>query len=455
MSVVKTSVKDLKESIKDSFKSEVNPVPLEVFPEVVQNIIKEKAKQSLPLEFLFSSVLASVSIATGNSLKGELIPGMPTNASIWLSVVADSGEGKTEGIESFLKPLLKIESENYKKFKEEEAEAEAINKKNKALPYDQQDKEVKKPTRKQRIIQDVTVEAFADRMQKNPNGLGAYIDEIKGFVTSQGQYKGGKGNDRQFWLSAWNGKTAMKDRVDQSIYIENVCFSIIGGIQKEEANDLFGTMVSDGFAPRFLIVLADNVPEGKWSLEPIDRSTEVEWEKIIRSITDLENADFENRLVKFDREAGEVLVNWRNTQTKANNFTTRLFDAKLRIYAIRLSLILHVLKRACEGQFYENDTIDKATAENALILVNYFRNNALKLIKSMKLDDPLEALDATKLKLYDMLPKEFTTGEGEQISKENKLLSHTAFSTFLKNKRLFKKINKGIYEKIISDGDND
>lgn len=444
----------LKESIKSSFNNAEYTVPVGIFPEPVQRMIQEKTKQSIPPEFSFSSVLACTSIALGNSLKVELIPGMPTNASLWLAVVADSGEGKTEGIESFLKPLLKIESENYKRFQEEEKLFQAEEKLNKSLSADQQ-KELHKPTRKQRIVQDYTQESLAGIMMQNPNGVGAVVDELKGNITSQGQYKGGGGNDRQLTLTMWSGKTAMKDRVNQSIFIENVFFSMIGGIQKEEANDLFGKMVSDGFAPRFLMIVADNIPESKWSLEPIDRSTEPAWEKIIRRITDLEGANFENRLVKFDHEAGEVLVNWRNSQTRANNFTTRLFDAKLRIYAIRLSLVLHVLRRASEGQFFENDTIDKATAENALILVNYFRNNALKLIKSMKLDDPLEALDATKLKLYDMLPFQFTTSEGEQISKDNGLLGHTAFSKFIKNKRLFTKITQGIYEKIISDGDND
>ena len=450
MSVEKMKVQDLKESIKETFKSEENRVPLGILHPVLQKMILEKAKQSIPVEFLFSSVLACGSIATGNSLKVELIPGMPTNASLWIAVVADSGEGKTEGIESFLKPLLKIESENFRKYQEEEKEYQAEVRRNKSLPIDQQF-EPEKPIRKQRIVQDYTQESLARILMNNSGGAGAVVDELKGNISSHGQYKNGGGNDRQFALTMWSGKSAMKERVNQSIFIENVFFSMIGGIQKEEANEMFGKMVSDGFAPRFLMVVADNIPEGKWSLEPIDKSTDPEWEKIVRRITDLETANFENRIVKFDRDAGEVLVNWRNSQIKSNNFTTRLFDAKLRIYAIRLSLVLHVLKRACEGQFFENDTIEKETAENALILVDYFRNNALKLIKAMKLDDPLESLDSTKLKLYEMLPEEFTTGEGQQISDDNNLLKHTAFSTFLKNKRLFEKVNKGIYRKILSD----
>ncbi|SNV48150.1 Uncharacterised protein [Chryseobacterium taklimakanense] len=449
MNAVRMNVDQLKESIKESFKDDQQNIPLEVFPEVVREIISEKTKQSLAVEFLFASALAAVSIAIGNSFKVELIPGMFTNASLYVSVVAESGSGKTEGIESFLKPLLQIESENNKRFLEEEKQYQ----KNKALPLDQQ-QDIPKPYRKQRIMQDLTAEAFADRMEKNPGGLGGYVDEIKGFVTSQGQYKGGKGNDRQFWLSVWNGKKAMKDRVNQSIFIENVFFTLIGGIQKEEASELFMKMFSDGFAPRFLFVVADNLTPLKWNLDPVDASMDATWDKIIRSIIEMQPENNESRLVKFERDAAELLVNWRNNQSRANNFAMRLFDAKLQIYAIRFSLVLHILKRAVEGTFYDDDLIELETAENALKLVKYFRDNAEKMTKAMKLDDPLESLDANKLTLYDMLPDQFTTGEGEQIAKNNKLLGHTAFNTFLKNKRLFKKLGQGNYEKLIADGND-
>ncbi|MDP2452639.1 MULTISPECIES: DUF3987 domain-containing protein [unclassified Kaistella] len=452
-----SAVKSLKDSIKETLNDKKSDVPLQVFPEVVQNMITEKAtKQSIPTEFLFASVLGVISTSIGNTFKVELLFDMPTNASLWIAVVGESGEGKTEGINSFYKPLLKVEAENYKKYIEEVDAYKLALKIFKNLPNSERsaEDEPEPPIRKQRILQDVTVEAYADRMQKNPNGLGSINDELKGFVEGDGQYKGGKGSDRQTKLSIWNGKTSIKDRVQDSIFIEDAFLSVIGGIQIEEASEMFAKMVSDGYAPRFLMVVAENTPQGKWTLEKVDRSIDEKWEKIIRSILELENANFENNLVTFKRDAGEVLVNWRNSQEKASNFTTRLFDAKLRIYAIRLSLILHVLKRANEGQFYEGDQIDKETAENALILVDYFRNNALKMITKMKLDDPLEVLDKNKLKLYDLLPEEFTTSEGAEIAKTNELLGHTAFSTFLKNKRLFAKVTKGVYQKLITD-DND
>lgn len=442
------AIKDLGERLKSSLQNECN-VPLHVLPNEVQDLVAEKAKQNIPTEFLFGSVLSCVSGAIGNSFRVELIYGMPTNASLWLSVVADSGDGKTEGLESFLKPLLKMESENFQQYKETEKEYKEEVLRNKALPQEKRT-EPEKPIRKQRLIQDITAEAYADRMQKNPNGLIGYVDEVKGFVTSQGQYKGGNGNDRQFWLSVWNGKTAMKDRVENSIYVENVFFSILGGIQKEEAKDLFGKMITDGFAPRFLFLAPDNVPELKWSLEPVDRSKEPQWEAIIRRITSLKT-DPENNIVRFTDNAGRKMVEWRNSQKRSTNYTTRLFDAKLQIYSIRLALVLHTLKRACENNFYENDLIEAETAEKAICLTEFFRSQALKMIEKMNLDDPLENLDETKLQLYELLPEEFTTAEGEHISVENKLLKHSAFSVFLKNKRLFQKVSKGIYRKLITD----
>ncbi|MCJ8498556.1 YfjI family protein [Chryseobacterium salipaludis] len=449
-------LQDLRQSIKDTANGTENAPPLHIFPAEVQQIIQEKHKQSLPIDFLFSSVLAAVSGAIGNALKVELIPGRPTNAALWLAVVADSGDGKTEGMETFLKPLIKLEAEAHRAYKEQQAAYDAAVSENNALPYSEREKiDQQPPERKRRVIQEFTAEAYANIMSRNKNGVIAFVDEIKGFVAGQGQYKGGKGNDRQFYLQVWNGSAAMIDRVTHSIFIENAFLSMLGGIQKEEAREVFGNMITDGFAPRFLYVLADKVPPGRWSLEPVDNSMMQRWDTIIRHINSLENTHVENNLITFEREAAEVMVSWRNNQERSNNYTTRLFDAKLQIYAIRFALILHTLRRATEGTFYHADKIDKQTAEDALALAAYFRKNALKFIQRLNLDDPLEGLEGVKLDLYSRLPEEFTTAEGAAISKENNLLQHTAFSTFLKNKRLFAKVSKGVYRKILSDDEDE
>jgi putative DNA primase/helicase len=51
------------------------------------------------------------------------------------------------------------------------------------------------------LVGDTTVEALADIMDKNPRGVLINRDELAGWVRGLDQYKGGKGNDRQFYLS--------------------------------------------------------------------------------------------------------------------------------------------------------------------------------------------------------------------------------------------------------------
>ena len=59
---------------------------------------------------------------------------------------------------------------------------------------------------------DATVESLAPILMKNPRGLIQIRDELAAWVTSANQYKGGKGSDRQFWLSNWAGVQACVDR---------------------------------------------------------------------------------------------------------------------------------------------------------------------------------------------------------------------------------------------------
>ena len=55
------------------------------------------------------------------------------------------------------------------------------------------------------IVVDATVESLAPLLEDNPRGLLMTQDEGVAWVRGMGQYKGGRGGDRQFWLSNWSG----------------------------------------------------------------------------------------------------------------------------------------------------------------------------------------------------------------------------------------------------------
>ena len=100
----------------------------------------------------------------------------------------------------------------------------------------------------------------------NPRGLLVARDELSGWVASFDQYKpGGRGNDRQFWLSALFGYPIRVDRKTnrslEPIRILEPFISVLGGIQSEMLTALREQSGrSDGLIERILLAFPDPRP---------------------------------------------------------------------------------------------------------------------------------------------------------------------------------------------------
>ena len=69
------------------------------------------------------------------------------------------------------------------------------------------------------------------------------------------QYKGGRGNDRQHWMSIWSGVQIVNNRVSLSepIIIDGPFVCVTGGIQPDALDDFIDDSREDGFSARLLI----------------------------------------------------------------------------------------------------------------------------------------------------------------------------------------------------------
>ena len=120
---------------------------------------------------------------------------------------------------------------------------------------------------------DVTVEGLAPILEQAPRGVLMIQDELAGWVAAMNQYKGGKGNDRQFWLSTWSGKAHLVDRKAQGtvpISIPRPFVNVVGGIQP----DMLGTLAdpqgrSDGFVHRVLFSYPTPVGTADWTEDTV------------------------------------------------------------------------------------------------------------------------------------------------------------------------------------------
>lgn len=71
--------------------------------------------------------------------------------------------------------------------------------------------EPEKPIYKRIIVSNITPEALIFTHNNNKRGLGMYYDELAGWFKSFNRYN--TGDEEQFWLSAWSGKSISKIRV--------------------------------------------------------------------------------------------------------------------------------------------------------------------------------------------------------------------------------------------------
>src|SRR4051812_49101986 len=99
-------------------------------------------------------------------------------------------------------------------------------------------------------------------MLNRSHGVAIIRDEISGWVAAMDQYRGGKGSDRQQFLSLWSSQTLKVDRKSGgSVYVQAPVACVIGGIQPDLAGTLHDAdQRRDGFVERLLPVVPDVGP---------------------------------------------------------------------------------------------------------------------------------------------------------------------------------------------------
>lgn len=317
--------------------------------------------------------------------------------NLFCSNVADSGELKTPLSDQIIVRPLKglIEREklnfaesvkNYNRLKQRYKilkQSKNINQLLEEFP----DGEPVAPKEKMFTIKNTTIEGIAKQFKEHPNkGLLYYRDELKGMISSFGQYKGGKGDDREFYLQAFNGDAIQTLRAEGvTINIDKSSLSIFGSIQPAVLKQVFSdTNDSDGFWARFLFV---NQPRRVATLPDDDESgidiTEaIAW--YYNKIAKLPAATY--TLSKAAFKQFQSYYNWLE-QAKANSC-----PALANVYAKhegltgRLALNLHVLHQVAlmpRQEIYNVTNIDTEISEEVMlkaIQLSQFYINEFKLV---------------------------------------------------------------------------
>ena len=388
----------------------VEPFPLEIFPAPVADLIRHGARSiGCPLDFLAVAVLPVAGAAIGRSASLLLKSRYFASASIYAACVGLPGDGKSPAVSVVASPMRRIDEANFDEWEAERIRFQVASEEFQQATKAAKSKDSERPCQSPQeahsarhetgLVGDITIESMDDIMEQNPRGLLQVLDEASSLMTSMNQYRGGKGSDRQWYMSTWSGEPRTVDRKGNAenipIRVPHPFLGIVGGI----VPDMVGSFCDergrhDGFIDRFLFTYPDPVPKSGWREEGIPDDAVVEWSKII---TRLHTAPLSvgspgvPQVVHFSpegRTAWGEMIDAHHAEQRTAGFPASLSGpwAKLEQYAGRLVLVLHMLDLAADSSL-DMSTIPEVscdTVRNAALLLSYFKSHTRRVHEAMK-----------------------------------------------------------------------
>ncbi len=318
-------------SLELEMSTESIHLPIEKYGALAKNYINELSHCFLvSKDFVAAIMLVAVGEAANRKL--TIVSGNYTNKPcLWLCVVGRSGVNKSEPMARILRPLEFINKDLI--FQYQKAFAAWKEGGEKGFP----------PPKTKILIGDSTPESRTELLQNN--GLLLTRDELYGFFRDFGRYN--PSGEIEQMLSIWSGKSVPVDRKSTgSFQVENPFLSIVGGIQPEVLKEAFGSRLLqvNGFVPRWLFVWLDSKIPNKLAEKIISKDIENQWFTLIQNVWRMPQTEF-----RLDADADNKYQRYMDLTAYIGNKEDcedplRRVLLKLRIYVLRLALIIHLLK---------------------------------------------------------------------------------------------------------------
>jgi hypothetical protein len=275
------------------------------------------------------------------------------------------------------------------------------------------------------VVEDTTTEALVAVLETNVRGVLVAKDELSGWVRSMDQYKaGGRGSDRQFWLSLWSNSPVVVDRKGKGepMMVPKPWVSITGSIQPSVLPELASGR-DDGLRERFLV--AYPAPRRtRLSDEEISPEATTQLKDLYERLADLdmkedEDGEYYPGVVPLSADAWEVFKELSTSlqdEAHAPGFPTHLEGtwSKFEAYLARLALILclcRVTEHGAQEMVEANDVLA------ASVLVDYFKAHARRLQSDLHGRDSKDVL-AEELARFLQAHNAEWTGEPSKLREE-------------------------------------
>lgn len=391
--------------IDDSLQWE--PFPVDLLPDTMGKLCREAAKaKNIEAAYVATFAISAVASVLGSAYKVRLKKDWIEPAIIWTCLVTESGSGKSPGLDSALKPLLSLQNESDKRYKEYYKEY-ASEMEQYQLAYEDWKKDRRRhpallppakpesPQHDTYLVDDATMEAVAEILEKNPFGVMLLRDELAGWFRSFDCYRaGGGGKDLAAWLSIHGGRPLRINRKTgkQFIHASNPAVSIGGGVQPEvlkrivkDNEDFFDS----GLTARILFAMPPDLPS-HWSEEETSDETTYLYANLFRMLIQARACEEmptpENpMIVNLSPEAKDLFVRFFNSNVDERvtlQSDLKAAWAKFTSYAARLALVFHVVQ--ClkgDGQLNE---MSGDSMQRAIRLVFWFKRETARILQLLR-----------------------------------------------------------------------
>ena len=365
------------------------PFPLDVLPAPARRLAEAAAESiACPVDYPAVAILAAASGIIGRSASLLVKPGYFASASLYAALVGSPSSGKSPALRAALAPLWSIAAALYGSWQSETDDWKQAKPEHRREP----------PELVRIATTDPTTEALAPILAANPRGMTIAPDEMTKWVMSMDQYKGGKGGDRPFYLSAWAGEPVYIDRAKQMrepIAVPQPFLTVIGGMTPDMLSTLAeGRGREDGFTARLLFCFPERLRR-RYSEKGIPEAIADDWNRLALTLWGRKLRDRDGKptpqVVRLTLDAAGAWSAWcqaHYAEQDDDGFPESMEGpwGKLEAYTARLALILHLLNVAADPTRPDEDALPdlpRRIINDAARLASYFKSHARRVYATM------------------------------------------------------------------------
>jgi Protein of unknown function (DUF3987) len=267
----------------DVWMDESNPVDLPpgVVPATIEAAARDDARR-LGIEPGASAAARIVALGSlvpaGNQMQmRQHDTGWTVRPVLWMGLFGPPGSNKSATLKYAMTPISEIESDAARRYAHEKRAYDAkhppASKTSKAetvlaseglaeTVQPEFDEPTPEPTFRRKLVEDATTEKLVALLDKNPDGLLYFGDELAGLFGGMDAYRAKAGKDRPIWLKFKDGAPVTVDRMGRdSIHVAVGAVSVLGGMQPAKIKALSAGLTEDGMLQRLLPIIIKKLPD--------------------------------------------------------------------------------------------------------------------------------------------------------------------------------------------------